>query len=111
MKDNSKTNAAIQFLVDRWEWFTTPVEDAPDSYNRLLFLGMLDEFSDTHGEEAIQALAGFIVWAFDNIQDSEKRMKDIKSTIVHDLNGRNEKVMLPRTADYLQAWINEFPKS
>lgn len=58
-------------------------------------LGLLD-FENTHGEKAIIAMFGFMCWAWER----GRTAKDIYPTIIHDFNGRNDKVMLPKTADY-----------
>jgi hypothetical protein len=68
------------------------------SLNRLSALFALDEYESTHGEAYIIAMAGFINYA------QTEKLDDfaIQSTLVHDLNGRKDKLMLPRTSDYAQ---------
>jgi hypothetical protein len=65
---------------------------------------MLIEFMELKGEEALQALAGFYLYALDNIKDYNKA---IVSTFAHDLGGRNDEWMLPRSDNYLKYWEEE----
>lgn len=59
---------------------------------------VVSEFEYTHGPDALVAMAGFIRYAMDNSLESDI----VKITLVHDLAGRNDKLMLPRTSDYSQ---------
>lgn len=61
-------------------------------------LFMLDEYEETHGQAYIVAMAGFLNYA----QVEKMGVFDVKATLAHDLNGRKDKLMLPRTSDYAQ---------
>ena len=55
----------------------------------------LMKFEETHGKDAVGAMARFITWAEENQQ------RDIiGSTLGHDLNGCEDKLMCPRTSSY-----------
>lgn len=56
------------------------------------------EYRDTHGNAALKAIAGYVKWAREN----EKVEDEIIMTIAHDVGGRNDKLMLPRTFSYLE---------
>ena len=73
------------------------------SLNRLSAILALDEYEATHGEAYIIAMAGFINYA----QTEQLDDFAVQSTLVHDLNGRKDKLMLPRTSDYAQ-YANTF---
>lgn len=59
---------------------------------------LASDYEDVQGPDALVAMAGFIRYA----QSHELDADDIKLTLVHDLAGRNDKMMLPRTSDYGQ---------
>ncbi len=59
---------------------------------------LLSEYEETHGPDALVAMAGFLAYA----QDHSLEDADIKLTLVHDLAGRKDSMMLPRTSDYTQ---------
>jgi len=57
---------------------------------------LASDYEDIQGPGAIIAMAGFLRFAADKQLDGET----IKLTLVHDLAGRKDKLMLPRTSDY-----------
>ena len=57
---------------------------------------LASEYEQIQGEDAIIALAGFINYA----ETKGVPVSDIKVTLVHDLNGRKDRHMLPRSSDY-----------
>jgi hypothetical protein len=59
---------------------------------------MLFDFENTHGDDSIIKMYGFLRYAAINKLDSDK----VRATIAHDLNGRNCKVTLPKTDDYYE---------
>jgi hypothetical protein len=69
-----------------------------DQLQRIDIIFILDEMAEGHGDNSILAMAGFIQWALNEDLDT----RAIHSTLAHDLNGRKDKYMLPRTSDYLQ---------
>lgn len=48
-------------------------------------------------DQGIQSMIGFIKWCH-----AEDELYAILGTIMHDVNGRNEEFMTPRTSDYLK---------
>lgn len=58
--------------------------------------GYLREFAITHGENALQDMDAYIQWAEQNDQSAS----EIRETIAHDLSGRKDKFMVPRTSGY-----------
>lgn len=56
------------------------------------------EYAKTHGDESILGLNGFLNYAEKSNLDKE----EVFCTISHDLHGRLDKLMLPRTYDYAQ---------
>lgn len=97
MQDTTKK--AMNLLCARRETI------APD-LTQLHWVSLLMDFGDKHGEEGLQGLAGFYLWAFDNIpfegDDDTKRIRAIRSTMAHDINGMNERGMQPRSASYAE---------
>lgn len=73
------------------------------------YVFMLMDFQEVQGDEAIEALAGFYVWCIDNLK-GDKCTHAIVTTFTHDLNGRNDKHMLPRSSDYKKYWDEEVKK-
>lgn len=57
---------------------------------------MVYEFRSTHGNDSLNGIAGFLKFAETRGVDIDR----VKSTISHDLNGRFDKTMLPRTDSY-----------
>jgi hypothetical protein len=57
---------------------------------------MLYEFEELHGKTATRGLIGFVKFA----QANDLRTGLITSTIGHDLNGRRDKHMSPRSYSY-----------
>lgn len=94
------TEMAITFLSKR-----NPFDDvSPTEYSFLLM-----EFQENKGDEAIEGLAGFYIYAINHFR-GEKQHTAIKTTFAHDLNGRNEKSCEPKTSSYRQVWLNEVKK-
>jgi predicted HD phosphohydrolase len=59
---------------------------------------LVSDYEDYQGVDALVAMAGFLQYAKDEGLD-----KDIITiTLAHDLGGRKDKLMLPRTSDYSQ---------
>lgn len=58
--------------------------------------GYLQEFGVTHGENALQDMDAYLEWADKN---QEKHSTKVQ-TIGHDLSGRSDKWMCPRTSGY-----------
>lgn len=98
----SSTEAAFDFLCKRMpsEWDIMQSE----------YVCMLMEFQDNNGDEAIRGLAGFYLFALKKYNYSEKATVAILQTFTHDLNGRNEKVNLPRSFGYAEIWDKEHEK-
>jgi len=66
---------------------------------------LLISFELTHGKKAVIDLFAFIMWMDVNESNEEKKMMMVKSTIGHDLNGHNDKFMLPRSDGYgVELW-------
>lgn len=59
---------------------------------------LVSDYEDIQGPDALVAMAGFLQYAQKEGLDRDM----IKLTLVHDLAGRNDKMMLPRTSDYGQ---------
>lgn len=94
----SLTIKALDFLAER---------NVLNEYlNQVEYVSYLMEFMDTHGEEAIQKLAGFYIYAIEHL-DQVKQDRAIVGTFAHDLGGRNDKFMLPRSDNYLKYWLEE----
>lgn len=74
--------------------------------DQVIYVGMLMEFQEIHGDEAIIALAGFYTWCISHNQED-----NIQPTFAHDLHGRNEEFMSPRSSSYAEFFIpNDRPK-
>ena len=63
---------------------------------------MLTTFQRTHGDDAVRSMYGFIRWCEENIPDEQSRIMQITVTLAHDIGGRNDKRMLPRSDGYIQ---------
>lgn len=100
MEANTATEHAITFICKR-----NPLDEI-DQHD---FVFMLMEFQDIHGDEAVQGLAGFYCYAIDKI-GGRKGSEAIQETFRHDLYGRKEKGMLPRSADYIGFWRKELER-
>lgn len=62
---------------------------------------LLIEFANQHGDEAVVSMYGFLRYVATHKGDDRNKDEGmIKATIGHDLNGRNDKHMLPRTNSY-----------
>lgn len=59
---------------------------------------ILNEYETSKGKDALLALFGYYLYSRTNGHTDKQRM----ATIIHDLNGRNDEWMEPRTANYLK---------
>ena len=102
MNTNKSTEAAFQFLAERMpsEW------DIEHSQ----YIHILMQFQDTHGDAAVEGLAGFYLHAIRKFKGDESSSNAIASTFAHDLNGRMDQHMLPRSNSYIDVWKEEFNK-
>lgn len=98
---NNSVNAAFSFLCKRMpsDW------DCP----HWKYVSMLMEFQDKKGDEAIEGLAGFYLFAIRNIKGDDGS-KAIHTTFAHDLNERNDAHSLPRSDSYAEVWREEHKK-
>lgn len=78
-----------------------------DNISQSEYIFQLMEYQDKKGDDAIIALAGFYLFVITELT-IEKRTHAILSTFSHDLNGRNDKYMLPRSSSYKDVFMNEF---
>lgn len=95
---NKSTGMAMRFLSHRNPLDVTQVQ----------YVIMLQEFAVEKGEAALRALAGFYLWIIANKKD-EEQTRAIVSTFSHDLGGRFQKHMDPRSSGYEEFWNNELP--
>lgn len=101
-----ETQKALEFILKENVLRSLDVSDE-------FYAVMVEEFLKIHGEESLQALAGFKVWVENESEDSRlKNKKDqeraIISTFAHDLGGRHDKFMLPRSDKYGEFWVKYF---
>lgn len=100
--------AALDFLCSR--------NIFSDSLTQMDWVCLLMDFQQKKGDDALKALAGFYLWVIKNtgvdcrIQTEEEQTRALKSTFAHDLNGRNDEGMLPRSDNYLKFWNEEVEK-
>ena len=88
---DTKTKKAIELLND-----ANPLRVKQPNW----FFALTD-FYDTHGKDGIFGLAGFLVWASEYLKEPE-RQDAITECFNHDISGRNDETMLPRSDDYKQ---------
>jgi len=101
------TKYAIRFLSRRQpEFGPYCFEKCPT----VLWYKILDDFILAKGEEALQALAGFYIYAIDHIKEENKVTNAIAETFSHDLGGMNDEWCLPRSNSYLEFWKKEMDK-
>lgn len=96
MENSEKT--ALTFLTDRGRKVLDVTNET--------YMAMLMEFGETHGEFALRKLAGFFLFAI-RLPEGQST-KALHQVFNHDLYGRNDKFMLPRSDNYLEYWNNEF---
>lgn len=97
-----KTNhAAFDFLSERM-----PEAFKRNEVTQYQYLRLLMDFEDFKGVEALEKLAGFYVYATDNMKPDEAT-KAINQVFSHDLYGAKDEWMLPRSDNYLKFW-NEY---
>ncbi len=63
-------------------------------------------FQDKKGDDAVEALAGFYLYAIRN-KKGEECSDAIRTTFAHDLNGANQPTCEPRSTDYRSLWLEE----
>lgn len=91
------TEAALSFLAKR--------NVLSDYLHQNQYVFALREFRKKKGDEALQALAGFYLWVINHYRDNEtEQTQALVSTFSHDLRGRNNEHMLPRSDNYLKFW-------
>lgn len=71
------------------------------------YIMLLIDMARFKGEDSLEALAGFHIWAQTNICE-DRRKHAIKSTFAHDLNERKNKTTLPRSSEYRFVWCDLF---
>ena len=59
---------------------------------------ILADFQDIHGQSAVADMKAFLDYA--DHPETDLSVNQIKMTIAHDLGGRHDKLMLPRTDGY-----------
>lgn len=96
MKKNL-TELALSFLSAR-----NPFDEVPHS----TYVFCIMDLQDNKGNEAVEALAGFYLYAIRNI-GGEKGSHAIATTFAHDLSGSNDKWCQPRSFPYRHVWIDE----
>lgn len=97
-----RTEKAFEFLVDR-----NPLDDRTDRITQVQYVTLLATFHHTHGDEAIEGLAGFFCYAIDNMSE-EEQTRAIRNVFAHDLSGAEDKLMCPRSLGYAEVWHKEF---
>lgn len=101
------TDSALSFILDR-------IQSVFDNdYRRGDYLGILMEYFDIFGDDGIQALAGFYLYAIRNLDhegEPSECTRAIMQTWGHDLKDRHERCMSPRSSDYLSVWQEEYNK-
>jgi hypothetical protein len=90
MTTETTTEKAFDFLCKR----------NPLDVNQITYVLLLMEFQDYKGDEAIEALAGFYLYAIEN----KLPRHEIAGTFAHDLSGRKDEWCEPRSSDYRQFW-------
>lgn len=92
--------AALHFLAARNPF---------DNVHQSQYAAMLMNLQDKKGDEAIEALAGFYVYAIDKIGGSEGSHA-IETTFAHDLAEANDEFSLPRSSSYTKFWQEEYSR-
>lgn len=77
-----------------------------DHIERIQWVSILFDFADIHGEDALAALAGFYLYAIKEI-GGEEGHRAIVSTFSHDVLGRKDAFMDPRSSDYAEFFLND----
>jgi len=95
---NTPLEHALNFLAKRNPF---------DNLRQSQYVALLMEYQEKKGDDAIIALAGFYVFAVTKLPP-EKRREAILTTFSHDLNGRDDKWMLPRSTNYKDVFMDEF---
>lgn len=97
---NRTTELALNFLSRR-----NPFDDVPQTNYAFLLM----DFQNNKGDEAIEGLAGFYIYAIDNI-GGMKGSQAIETTFAHDLGGAKDKWCEPKSSSYRQIWLEEVDK-
>ena len=101
-ESKNTANAAFEFLISK-NVFSNEI-------SQMDWVIILLDFRKKKGEDAIKALAGFYLWAIANtgtdtrIRSEADQNRALKSTFAHDLNGRDDEYMLPRSDSYIKYW-------
>ncbi len=95
--ENTYTSLALNFLCRR-----NPFDDTP--HNDFVF--SLMNYQDKKGDEAVEALAGFYLYAIRNI-GGQKGSEAIATTFAHDINGANDYLLEPKSISYRDIWTKE----
>jgi hypothetical protein len=96
-KKAKKTQEIDAFFLSR---YFIKVRDTLESngvtIDGLRLFSMISEFSKTHGIEAAYDLLGFIAYA----EQEKLDRRQITITLLHDLSGCDDSLMLPRSSGY-----------
>lgn len=93
----NETEKALDFLCER--------NVLSDYLSQEQYFFKLLDFIEYQGGEALQKLAGFYLYCVANIDDAEKQERIVRTTFAHDLGGAKDKLMCPRSDNYLKYWI------
>lgn len=98
--ENTSVKAAFEFICQRM----------PSNFDihQSDYVAMLMEFQAKKGDEYIEGLAGFYLYAIRKL--GKKQSDAIYETFAHDLNGRNDKWCEPRCANYVNVWREEYAR-
>ncbi len=72
-------------------------------FERFLLAMLVDEFAQNFGEEGLKDLCAFIDFAI----EADIKETTIKATLYHDISGRKDTLMLPRTNGYYKHFNEE----
>ena len=88
--------AAFQEVVARYAGLMAEVRGV--SVNQVKKHALFDvmDFEDIHGKQAVVDLYGFLVYA----EESDVLEHVVNGTLAHDIGGRNDQFLTPRSADY-----------
>lgn len=66
----------------------------------------LMDFEDIHGPESLEGLAGLYIFAINN-KKGEEQIRMITNAFAHDIGGRRDVCMLPKSSGYVEVWREE----
>lgn len=96
-----KYGIALSRMIDRIEWVMQdvfyPEGPAPCTLRRMIL-----EFEMEHGTDAVISLFGFIRYIQTSDKTKEEQERALKQGLSHDINGRYDKYMLPRSSGYIE---------